>query len=120
MPRGRNDYEHARIAGRLWTPAELRGTSELWLDGSDVSTISVATGISTWRDKSGFGRDATQATTGNQPAYSAGGFPLGKTGIAPDGVNDRLSWTGPAYVGADGFCCFASVNIATSANYRAL
>lgn len=65
MPRGRNDYETAQIQGRLWTPAVLRPA--LWVDAADISTISVATGISEWRDKSGNNRHFSQTTTSLQP-----------------------------------------------------
>lgn len=68
MPRGVSPLDEARIQGRLWTPAQLR--TALWLDAADLSTISVATGVSTWRDKSGFRRDFSQATGGNQPTLT--------------------------------------------------
>ena len=111
MARGRNFYEESKAQGRLWTPTELRGTGELygWFDPGDVSTISVSTGISTWRDKSGFGRNATQGTAANQPAYSFSGFPGAKAAISPDGSNDSFSWSGPAYNSTDGFCLFATL-----------
>jgi hypothetical protein len=48
----------------------------LWLDGDDLSTISIATGVSEWRDKSGNGRNVT-ATGTAQPAY------------VPEGLNGR-------------------------------
>ena len=69
MPRGRNDYETAQIQGRLWTPDVLRPA--LWVDAADLSTISVATGISEWRDKSGNNRHLAQSTTSLQPTLKA-------------------------------------------------
>jgi len=39
----------------------------LWLDASDASTITIATGVSQWNDKSGNGNNATQATGSAQP-----------------------------------------------------
>lgn len=43
---------------------------QAWYDAADAGTISVATGVSQWRDKSEFARNATQGTAGLQPAYS--------------------------------------------------
>jgi hypothetical protein len=67
MPRGINIYDEAQIQRRLWTPQIL--APALWLDASDISTISVATGVSEWRDKSGKARHFSMATAGNQPLY---------------------------------------------------
>lgn len=52
----------------LWAPAYQ--TNALWLVGDDSSTISTATGVSEWRDKSGNQRNFTQATGANQPPNS--------------------------------------------------
>jgi hypothetical protein len=50
----------------LWTPANT--TTELWLDGSDPSTITLSTGgVSQWNDKSGNARHFTQGTSGDRP-----------------------------------------------------
>jgi hypothetical protein len=78
-------------APRLWTPADLPiGTLSVWLDAADSSTITIATGVSQWRDKSGNDAHATQTTAANQPAYSQTGF-FGLPGITFDGSNDSLS-----------------------------
>lgn len=69
MPRGRNDYQSAQIQGRLWTPELLRPVA--WFDAADLSTITITTDVSEWRDKSGNGRHATQSSAGNRPIYSA-------------------------------------------------
>lgn len=69
MPRGVSRFDEAQLQQRLWLPDVLRPA--LWLDAADVSTITIATGVSEWRDKSGNNRHATQATTTLQPAYSA-------------------------------------------------
>ncbi|MFA5347076.1 MAG: hypothetical protein WC294_02980 [Methanoregula sp.] len=50
----------------LWTPAEI--ATNLWLDASDASTITIDTGVSQWADKSGNNDHAVQATTSLQPA----------------------------------------------------
>jgi len=56
----------------LWTPAEV--ATALWLDASDSSTITIGTGVSEWRDKSGNSRHASQSTTSKQAALIAGGL----------------------------------------------
>jgi hypothetical protein len=61
----------------------------VWLDAADLRTITIATGVSEWRDKSGNGSHATQATAANQPVYSQTGF-FGLPGITFDGLNDQL------------------------------
>ena len=70
------------------TPKTIPGLT-LWLDAADASTITIATGVSSWLDKSGNGFNPTQATGGSQPAYTAnlqGGLP----GLVFDGVNDIM------------------------------
>lgn len=58
----------AKFAATQFTPKSLANLS-LWLDASDASTITIATGISQWRDKSGNGNNASQGVAGNQPTY---------------------------------------------------
>jgi hypothetical protein len=72
MPRGVSPLDEARLQGRLWTPDQLR--TALWLDAADLSTISVATGASTWRDKSGNQRHFTQGAGGTQPTLTPNGL----------------------------------------------
>ena len=70
MPRGTGSnwrYDEAELQRRLLNLRELR--PRLWLDAADASTISIATGVSEWRDKSGNNRHVFQATTSRQPAY---------------------------------------------------
>jgi hypothetical protein len=56
-----------------WTPAEI--TTALWFDAADDSTITLnGNNVSQWIDKSGNGRNATQATPANQPAYTTAGL----------------------------------------------
>lgn len=93
MPRGVNRYDEAQLQGRLWTPDLLQPNLSFWQDAADLSTITIATGVSEWRDKSGNGRHFTQATGTNQPSYSDTGF-LGRPGITFDGSNDNLRLTG--------------------------
>jgi hypothetical protein len=71
-----------------WTPAQI--TTELWFDAADSSTITTAGGsVSQWNDKSGNARNATQATSANQPTHSTTGF-NGLPGVAFDGTNDTM------------------------------
>jgi hypothetical protein len=66
MPRGVSPVDEAWLQGRLWTPASI--LPSLWLDAADLSTLVVdGSGVNTWRDKSGFVRDAT--TTVRKPAF---------------------------------------------------
>ena len=89
MPRGVSPLDEARIQGRLWTPAQLR--TALWLDAADLSAISVATGASTWRDKSGNQRNFSQPTGGTQPS------------LTPNGLNGNnvLSFNGSQWLTSD-------------------
>jgi hypothetical protein len=75
----------------LWTPAEI--TTALWYDADDSSTITIATAVSQWDDKSGNTRNATQATGAFQPAVITAGL-NGKNVIRFDGSNDTLGYTG--------------------------
>ena len=76
------------IAGSEWTPANI--STVFWLDAADSSTITIATGVATWADKSGNSVNATQATTTLQPSYSATAFPGSLPGVLFDGVNDIM------------------------------
>jgi hypothetical protein len=73
--------------GSDWTPANI--TTALWLDAADASTITIATGVSQWNDKSGNSRNFSQATAGNQPTYQASGI-NSKPSVAFTGSNDNF------------------------------
>jgi len=75
---------------KKWTPAQM--PTSLWLDASDASTITIATGVSSWRDKSGNGRNVTQGTAGAQPARITN-FSNGLHALSFDG-GDSLIWSG--------------------------
>lgn len=75
-----------------FNPKSIAGLG-LWLDASDASTISIETGVSQWRDKSGNGRNFAQSIGNNQPAVRANGQNNRNT-LDFDGSNDSL--TGPA------------------------
>jgi hypothetical protein len=74
-----------------WTPAAI--TTALWFDADDSSTITIATGVSQWNDKSGNGRNATQATGVNQPLLISNEL-NGKPVVRFDGTNDSLIYDG--------------------------
>ncbi|MFN8711204.1 MAG: hypothetical protein ACK5Z2_00025 [Bacteroidota bacterium] len=94
MPRGYNQLDAAFIQNRLWSPIVLRPA--LWLDAADISTITVATGVSEWRDKSGNNRHFTQSTPANQPAYNRNGI-NGLGSISFDGTAKALQRTPEAW-----------------------
>jgi hypothetical protein len=74
--------------GVLWTPAQI--STALWLDAADASTITTVSGaVSQWNDKSGNGRNASQATATNRPALTANGQNSLNV-LTFDGVNDWL------------------------------
>lgn len=88
---------YKRLATRrtepAWTPARLPGLA-LWLSAADLSTITIATGVSEWRDKSGNGRHVSQGTTGSQPAWGAAPVSvngIGIPGVTFDGTDDNLN-----------------------------
>ena len=56
---------------KLWRPDELGASLALWLDAEDAASITLnGSTVSQWDDKSGNGRNATQAAAANQPAYN--------------------------------------------------
>ena len=62
----------------------------LWLDAADASTVTISTGVSQWNDKSGNGKNATQAIGNNQPAYVTGAR-NGRNVCRMDGSNDSFT-----------------------------
>ena len=78
---------------KLWRPDELGASLALWLDAEDASTITLnGSTVSQWDDKSGNGRNASQGTAANQPAYTSNGL-NGKPVVTFDGNNDILNTT---------------------------
>jgi hypothetical protein len=56
----------------FWTPDGLGADLALWFDAADASTITLnGSTVSQWNDKSGNGRNVSQAVTAQQPAYDA-------------------------------------------------
>lgn len=88
MPRGVNPVDDALIQGQLWTPDVLRPYA--WWDAADHGSISVSTGVSEWRDKSGNGKTLSQSTSGARPALTLNalnGLPV----VTFDGTDDVLN-----------------------------
>lgn len=67
------------------------GGLEGWWDAADSSTVTISTGVSEWRDKSGNDRHASQEIANNQPAHTS--TLNGKKIITFDGSNDSLLTT---------------------------
>jgi hypothetical protein len=88
-------YRNGATFGSSWTPAALGSALALWLDADDASTITLnGSTVSQWNDKSGNGRNVSQATAANQPTLTASGL-NGKPVLTFDGVNDYLAAASP-------------------------
>lgn len=61
-----------------------------WLDASQSSTITTATGVSEWRDAAGGSIKGTQTIANNQPDYQAAAK-NGKNAVYFDGTNDSVT-----------------------------
>lgn len=80
-----------RSSTSIWTPAELPNLA-LWLDADDAATITLnGTTVSQWNDKSGNGRNVTQAVAANQPTYTATGL-NGKPVLTFNGTNSFMTF----------------------------
>lgn len=75
--------------GSGWTPANLAPVA--WWT-ADLADITITTGISQWRDRSGNGNHLSQVNPGLQPVFSAAGWNGGPT-LSFDGVDDVLQAT---------------------------
>lgn len=75
-------------AHHTWIPRDEPGIV-MWVRAD--AGITISTGVSTWADLSGNGRNLTQGTAGKQPAFSATGGPGSMPCVTGDGVDDRLS-----------------------------
>lgn len=72
------------VGGSVFDPRRIANLQN-WYDALDASTITLNSGnVSEWRDKSGNGRHATQASASAQPNYAAAGV-LPSAVIAPAG-----------------------------------
>ena len=57
------------VEAKTWQPSDGPKIPAGWWDASDYNTITIATGVSQWDDKSGNSRTLIQATAVNQPKY---------------------------------------------------
>ena len=87
-----------------------------WYDAADATTITQATGVSSWADKSGNGRTCSQATAANQPAYVLAGQ-NGKNVINFADATKNMTTNGTAWSLTDNtmFWSFQFPDIAASA-----
>lgn len=70
----------------VWNPSMI--STALWLDANDSATVIQSGGaVTSWRDKSGNGRNAT--ADGN-PTYSATGMSTSKPAVQLDGTGDAF------------------------------
>ncbi|MFM6314022.1 MAG: hypothetical protein ACKPFK_14530 [Dolichospermum sp.] len=111
------------LGKKLWTPAQI--STALWLDAADASTIILnGSTVSQWRDKSGNGRNATQATAAAQPTYNSTGLNSRPT-LSFDGTTDTMTFPGSNVFGyalkfgTDSFAVHAVVSpTAVNGNYQ--
>jgi hypothetical protein len=89
----------------VFAPTDLPNLA-LWLDASDTSTITESSGsVSQWNDKSGNGRNFTQATAAKQPTTGTR-TQNGRNVIDFDGSSDELSRTDTAALRPSTFTLF--------------
>jgi hypothetical protein len=72
---------NAALPPAPFTPRDLGAALAAWWDADDAATLTLATGIGQWADKSGNGRHLGQATPSLQPAASPGSL-NGRAGIS--------------------------------------
>jgi hypothetical protein len=108
-----------------WSPKLLGASLVLWLDAGDPSTLFQDTGFTVptvndgdpvggWKDKSGAGNHATQATAGQRPLLK---FVSGRRRIRFDNVDDNMS-TALSLTGGSALVAVGNAN--SSANNRIL
>lgn len=86
-----------RIFGRSFSPASIAGLT-LWLE-ADSGIVLNGSNVSQWTDKSGNGANASQATAGSQPVYTASGGPNGLAYLSGVGrflTGSSQLWSSPA------------------------
>lgn len=85
-----------------WTLASLpAGSLSFWLDAADLTTLTIVSGVSQWRDKSGNSRHFNQLTLANRPTYGA--FSLANISLvgtagsnSPRFMDTTAIWSPPA------------------------
>lgn len=79
-----------RPAASGFNPATLPGFT-YWLDASQASTVTTATGVSQWRSAGSSAIAGNQATANNQPAYQLAAQ-NGRNAVYFDGTNDSITF----------------------------
>lgn len=89
----------------------------LWLDANDTTTIITGSvnAVSTWSDKSGGGRNFTQATAGSRPTYQTSSF-NSRPSINFDGNSDFLTYS--SVTSYSKFTVFAVFNVQNNATMQ--
>lgn len=107
----------APAIGATYTPANIAGCV-LWLDASDTSTQTIATGVSQWNDKCST-NNVTQPTGAKQPTQ---GTVNGRTALVFDGTQQwmtKAASTLPVGVSPD-FTVFIVAGYAADATNRVM
>lgn len=84
-------------AWSFWEPSCLSSLA-MWMDATELSTLTASPAVSEWRDKLGNGRKLTQGTPGKQPVYQASGISTGYPGVKFDGATTAT--TGDSLIGS--------------------
>jgi hypothetical protein len=98
-----------------FNPKSISGLA-LWLDASDSSSYTIATGVSEWRDKSGNNRTFSQSTGNNQPATGTQTM-NGRNVLVFDGANDTLTNAAPFASTAAPWTIFFVQRIVSATNF---
>ena len=110
---------NAEVGPAPFSPADVANL-ELWLDGSDSSTITLdgSNNVSQWDDKSGnSGRDAVQATVARRPPL---GTINGVQALDFDGIDDFLTVTHGSWADLPSYSIYGVVSMDdTSLAFRA-
>jgi hypothetical protein len=75
----------------------------MWLDPTVASSLTISTGVQTWADLSGNGRNFTQSVGNNQPTLTTIG---GKTALNFNGTSHHLFTTSTLFTGNVSFTFF--------------
>jgi len=87
---GETDTATVTVSVTATAPPDQFNGLALWLDAADAATITESSGsVSAWQDKSGNGRDYSQAIAASRPTLTAS-LLNGLAGIQTDGVDDYL------------------------------
>lgn len=118
MPRGTDRYDQARLAGRLWTPAQITPLQlETWVDPN--KGIDFATGVSKLYNLVPGANHLVQATTANQPGLVSTG-PNALRMLSFDGSNDAVAASVAVYPNTAGYTAYAVAENNGAAGFRSI